>query len=410
MKKYFYLQQKRAMKAFPFFMLIAIVLLLGVAIIFAGMLQIFGNKEENTRFKIAITGDTDSPYIEWGMVAMRTFDETRFSIDFIEMPEDEAEKALASGGISAYVVLPEDFVDKAIRNEVEPIKYVTTPGVGGIVSMFKNEITQLVTDMVVYSQKGTYGIGDAMSDNGLSEKADDGMYQLSLEYVELIFERSKLYSLQEFGIASGLDMTQYFVCGITILLLSLMGIPYVILYTKKDYALNRLLISRGRSGIGQLLCDYASHLVSFLLLVGVIVLLLVFGAFFAPESLRTFISLDVLSAFALRLVPVIVMLSAFNIMIFELSDNMVSGILIHFFSIISLCYLTGCMYPIHTFPKAVQQVSAILPMSFARSCLAGGFNESESSVWGTMCVILYAVLFIGIAFLVRNHKTTNRRG
>lgn len=408
MIKYFYLQQKRAMKVFPLFLAIALILLLGVGLIFMGLMQIFNNGEDDQRFKIGLAGDTDNSYIQWGVAAMQTFDESRFSMEFVEMTETEAESALQKGEISAYVVLPEAFMDKAVHGEVEPVRYVTTPGMVGIGTLFKNEITQAITDIVVYAQKGTYGIGEAMTDNGLDSMANDGIYRLSLEYVDLVFHRAELYSLEELGVASGLSMTEYFVCGISILLLMLLGIPYATVYIKRDHSLHCLLTSRGYSAGGQLFCEYLTHLVSLQMLIAAILMLFTIGGKLA--GFQELLSSGIWIPFALRLIPVMIMLAAFNIMIFELSDNMVSGVLVHFFASISLCYLTGCMYPIYAFPKTVQKLAAFLPTNLARVCLSGAFHEGAAAVWGVVGVIGYAAAFVGIAVAVRIRKTVNKRG
>ncbi len=377
-------------------------------VILSGIINIF-TSQENNRFKIAITGDTNNPYLEWGMVAMSTIDESRFSMEFIEMTEEDAEKSLATGKISAYVVLPENFVENAMVGKVDPIKYVTTAGASGIVSMFKNEMTQIATNMVVYSQKGTYGIGDALIDNGLGDEADQNIFQISIEYVDLIFHRSELYTLEELGIASGLSMTEYFFCGISILLLMFMGLPYVTVYIKKDYSLNSLLVSRGYSSLMQLLCEYLSHLVSILILVFSIFAVFGIGRLFLPEYLTSFVTWDLFLGFMLWLIPVIIMLSAFNIMVFELSDNIVTGVLMHFFASLCLCYVSGCMYPIYAFPKVIQQIAVILPTGLARGCLAGCFNDSVP-IYELTGVLVYAVLFFGVALIVRNYKMKDKRG
>ncbi len=409
MRTYFYLQLKRVCKLFPFVLAVTLALLVGLGVILMGVIQIFGNGEDEQRFKIAITGDTDNDYLKWGMTAMQTLDESRFAVEFVEMAEPDAESALKSGGISAYVVLPENFVDRALHGEVDPIRYVTTPGVGGLTSMFKNEITKLVTDMVVYSQKGTYGIYDVMKNNGLGASAGKNMTRISIEYMDLIFRRSDIYTVEELGIAGGLSVTEYLVSGITVLLLALVGLPYATVYVHKDRSLSKLLLSRGYSGQGQLLCEYASHLITLLLLVAVLFVAVGVGVHYMPQSLSAAVSPRLLIAFAMRLIPILMMLAAFNMLVFSATDNIVSGVLLHFFICLALCYVTGCLYPPFAFPKVVQQLSPFLPMGVARDWLAGAFDKSLSSVQ-LAGVLLYAALFFAAALAVRTYKIKNKRG
>jgi hypothetical protein len=135
MKKYLFLQFKRVFKLFPFFLAVTLLMVIAGSMIFTGLIEKLGNNKETSRFKIAISGDTDNEYLKWGMAAMQSFDETEFAIEFLELEEQEAEKALLRGDLSAYVVLPENFIEKAIDGDVEPVRYVTTPGMDNVVTM-----------------------------------------------------------------------------------------------------------------------------------------------------------------------------------------------------------------------------------------------------------------------------------
>ena len=408
MKKYFYLQLKRAAKIFPFVLAVTLALLIGLAAVFSGLLSTLADSENNKRFSIAITGDTDNEYLGWGMTAMKTLDETRFSIDFIEMTENAAQKALKKGDISAYVIIPEDFVEKAVSGDVMPITYVTSTGMEGIAELFKREVTDLVTNMVVYSEKGAYGLGEALDDNGIRGSGKH-MNAISLEYTDLIFHRNELYSVSETGVSDGLSTPEYYVCAIAVMLLVLIGMPFATVYIKKDYSFNRLLLSRGHSSILQLGCEYGAHFIAMLLQAAVILLVITATISFMPQTVSGELLAPILEEFFIKIIPIVIMLAAFNIMMFELSSNMVSGLLLHFFAAISLCYVSGCMYPIYAFPEVIKAIAAFLPTGIARSYLATSFTFA-SSARELIGLIIYAIAFFGIALLVRFRKTVGIRG
>ena len=92
-------------------------------------------------------------------------------------------------------------------------------------------------------------------------------------------------------------------------------------------------------------------------------------------------------------------------LLFTLSGNMVSGLLLQFFGVIGLCYVSGCIYPISAFPMAVQQLAAWLPTGIARHYLSTAF--SDASAWGSLGgLMLYTLAFLALALLVRVRKTT----
>ena len=78
----------------------------------------------------------------------------------------------------------------------------------------------------------------------------------------------------------------------------------------------------------------------------------VFALFFAVLTALAPFTGEVLSgipggarliSFAVELLPVIVTVTAFGFMIFELAGNLVSGVLLHFFLSLALCYVSGCL-------------------------------------------------------------------
>ena len=101
MKMYLYLQFKRLLKVFPFVLLVAILLFAGLAAVFGGIMQLEDEDVDHQRLKVAITGDTDNPYISIGKAAMETVDSTRFALEMVLLDEEEAAAALQKGEIVA---------------------------------------------------------------------------------------------------------------------------------------------------------------------------------------------------------------------------------------------------------------------------------------------------------------------
>lgn len=398
MRKLLNLQIKRVLKIFPFVCLVTLILFICLAVILSVTADKLVNSEEFKKFNIALTGDTDSEYIDLGLTVMRTMDSSRFSIEFIEMSETEAQKALSKGEISAYVVLPPKFIENALNGKNETIKYVTSPGGGGVITLFKNEITDLVTQIVVNSQKGTYGIYDAAVDAGLKSKVNRYVDKISLEYVEMIFNRSEIYEVEELGIKGGLSMVEALCCGLVVLFITLMGIPYIVIFARRDRAFSKLLKARGISVFSQIFCESTANLFAMILMLTVL-----FGTIGTVAVILNYITFKKLVMIYLLLLPVILMISEFNIMIFEISDSAQSGVLLHFFTGLALCYISGCMYPTSSLPVLVQNISVALPTGLCKDWISVCFTDEYlyNCLWG---IIVYTVLFFAVTYIVRNRK------
>ena len=405
MKNYLLLQFKRILKILPFVLIVTLCLLLGLSVFLSGIIDHFREGGSNHPITVAITGDTDNDYMQIGMGAMKTLEATHLAI--VEMSESEAEYAMNTGEIQAYVIFPEDFIDKALKGEIDPVKFVTTTGSDDITTLLKNEISRLITDMVIYAEKGTYGLEDAMYDNGLKSEAYETVLAISAAYATQVLTRDNIYEVTELGISNGLNLVNYFVCGISVLLLFMMGLPYAIIHIKKDYSLNRLLLSRGHSCLSQIGCEYIAHFSAMIILS-----LLAFGGFAVVGSATSALASVLTNAGIVKLLfallPIIIMLSAFNIMAFELANNIVSGMLIHFFCCLCMCYVAGCIYPIYTFPKIIQHIAEFLPTGMSVKWLSDIFT-GKFSYLSLIGIIGYSAMFFGVALLVRVQKTSTKQ-
>ena len=402
MKKYFCLQLKLSGKLLPFVLGVTLALLLGLGLILSGLYATLRNSQGSQEFVVALSGDTDNQYMQWGLAALHMGGEDKFSFSVVEMPQKEAHAALEKGQIAAYVIIPEGLMEKALAGEdFEPITYVTSAGAEGISSFLKREITAMVTTIVTYSQKGSYGLADLLTDQELDVDIDDHMTVLSLDYANLIFDRDAFYETEVLGVSDGLSTVNYYICAVIMLLLILMGLPFAAIYIKRDYALPRMLRSRGFAAWRQLLCEYGAHLLSMAVLLGFVFLVGAIAMAASPNLPADI--LPELAPLALRLIPVLLMICALNIMLFTLAGNMVSGLLLHFFGAIGLCYISGCIYPVSAFPLSVQRLAAFLPTGIARYHISTGF--SGNAAWGSFGGLMaYTLAFFGIALLVRSRK------
>ena len=107
-------------------MLLVSVLLLSIMLAVLTQFSAFFKSEQESKFKIAVVGNTHSRFFNLGIAALKTLDASRFSIDIELTEESKAKKQLLRGEISAYVVIPEKFIKYARRGKIIPVTYYTT--------------------------------------------------------------------------------------------------------------------------------------------------------------------------------------------------------------------------------------------------------------------------------------------
>ena len=404
-RPYFQLQCKRAFRQLPLMLVVSLLLFGCLAVVWHTLIILDNQSDANQKVRIGVVGDASVNYLGFGIEAIQTMDITRFSISLEEMTEEQAQKLMRSGDISAYVVIPENFIDDIVHGTVPPLRYVTTDGAIGITTLFKEEMLKTISRVLVESQNGLYGMQNAAEayGNHISSALTD---KLNTNYFSLILNRSSVYDQQTLGISDSLSFSGYLLCGICILWLALGGAPYCGVFVSGDISLAKILCASGLSTQRQVLSDYAAYALCILLQTSAAVLLffvvniLTGGTLSSQLTESTVFSPVDVVVFFLQLIPIVLAISAMQFLLFALSTNLANGILLQFISAICLSYVSGCMYPIEFFPKVIRIASSFLPTGMAREslCAAISANSSPASSLG---LLVYTAILLSLTVIVR---------
>ena len=392
----------------PPLLIACILLCTALGIFLGGMIENDKNDAKHQKFKIAIVGSTEDNYLSMGITALKTLDSTRFAIEIIQTDEQTAKSNLESGKIAAYVVIPKGFAQAALSGNIMKIKYYTTDSAVGVVSIFKDEVTKTISDILVDSQKGVYGLADSIRDNTTIKGVGNHMDYLALDYLSMILRRSEVYTVSTLGVTDGLSTAGYFLSGILTLFILLQGIVASGIFIRKDNSLCRVIRANGGGAFKQVTSEYLAYFI----LIALIVILIVTSVFLviSPGEIipdikwATFSDLPLL---LLKLLPAVAVITSLQFLLFEISTALVSGVLLQFLVAISLGYISGCFYPIYFFPDIAQKISTFLPSGIARThisnCISNNFNAE--SLLG--CAI-YIAIFMTITLLIRHLKVKGK--
>ena len=396
MRKYFIIQLKRLLRILPPILIVAAILFGCLAVVYDAIVSLEEEEGAQKKYQVGIVGTAGDTYLKMGLAAVESFDSTRYSVEFVEMTEPEAESAMRRGSIAAFLVIPDNFLDEAMYGNIIPLKYVCTTSAMGLVSMIKDEISQLIETMLIEAQKGIYGSGNALDDYGLDGGKIVG--QISLEYVDLVFSRSRMYTVTEMKKFDGLGMGGYMLSGLCVVLFLLVCLTFAPVMIRPDQSLARVLAAKRRPAVAQVLCDFAVYMVGVLGVAAVIWLLVVVKAGQGIPLLTV-----------LRCVPALFALSAMSFLLYEASSDLISGVILQFFVALVLSFISGCLYPITFFPDSVQRLSNWLPTGLARLQLAGCIL-GKSSMETTMALLGFGCAFLAVTIVIRRIKVSGVRG
>lgn len=403
------LQAARMARYAPF--VIAITLLICICLGVALYALVEGNVKsaENTKFAVGIVGEFEDDMLGLGIEAIKSMDSSQYTLNILELDEKSAAEKLRRREIIGYAVIPDGFVDAAMSGNVGHIDFVTNQSGIDLTTMFKQEILDMISRILVESQNGVY----AMQDIILENKVDVSKYMhhtntLMASYVSMILGRSSALECQVIGISDELSFGGYMFSGLSVLLLLICGITCCPLFIKRDMALPRLLSANRISPLSQIVGEYGAYLcLTILNTLPIVALLMLFSggaAALIPE-------LDGMSAggavmIFVKFIPAVLAVTALQFLLYELTDSVVSGVLLQFVCAMGLSYISGCFYPISFFPKSIQLLSSLTPSGIARGYLSalisGGKYDGE-----LVALVVYTAVLLGLAALTRHRRIKN---
>lgn len=397
MNKYFATQLKRLLRLLPVVLCVLILLTTSIYLVYNGLVSRWTKSDTLEKFNIGLVGTQDEPMLQVGLEAVTSMDSSSMSIVFLEMDEETAINKLNAGQITAYVVFSEEFLQNALAGKITPLRFVSSSGSENIVSLVKDELTTAIATLLLSSEYGAFGLTEALEAYGY-----DGSFQqehinkLAIEYAEKVLNRDAVYEVQEIGIVEGFEgisFEDYLLCGLSVVFLFLLTLPFVAVYSKDDLVMERLLKSRGVGAVSQTVCELGAYVLFFWLM-----------ASFMLFGIGKFSFAGILHVF-----PVAFSIAAISYLIYNLCRNLLSGVLVQMILSVAVCFVSGCFYPVYFFPLPVQKIAKYLPPAIAREHLASYLTDKAATQSGW--------LLLGIGFvcgmlcvLLRYMRITSGRG
>ncbi len=397
---YLLAQVRRALRVLPQ-MLVLSLILLAVGMLLGQMLtQRVQQDEAKKKTQVGVVADRSIGFVSQIFDGLENFDASRFALDFIFMEEEEALTRLRAKELSAYVVVPDDFVDSVYAGKVDPVRYVTLSGASGTTAQLLNEVANAVSRLFLETESALVGAASYVSE-ALPE-VDGYAADLALadRYTGLTLSRDKLYRVEILGYAASLSTEAYYFCGIGTLFLMLWAISCSPLFSRRSRELCRVLTARGLAAWKQVLCEFLPFLV--LMLVGLGCILAASGVFFRlygaePPSLEPLRSPRTWPVLLCQ----VLMLCAMEFFLYEVESSPVEGILLQFLCAVAQGYICGCVYPYSFFPQGIRVLGSLLPAGIAIRSFTG-ILSGEGGSW--LFAALYSLGFLGLSWLLRQRR------
>ena len=345
MLRYFRLCLKRIAKDFPTIFTVSLVMFASIFLIAALTLKSYTKAK---KMEVGVVDKSKETYVNMGLLALDKIDSIKFSITFIKMDEETAKEKLKRDEIVGYVVIPETYIHDIYDGTNTPAVYVTKQSSSGFNSAIADKLSGAVSDMVTNSQALIYAAWDIDSELGRSYSTKlENNRKINAVFLESILERDKTFEEQVLGIADSVSITGYYICGMLALFTFLLGIAFCRVLYKQDYAIYRVLKCNRVGVVKQVLSEY----VAFALFVFITIALFTvmeFKAFISVKDISVpdlkYFDTELTVHFILQLIPAIMAISAFQLMLYESSNGIISSVILQFVTVTLFAYLSGFFY------------------------------------------------------------------
>lgn len=394
---YLLLQCKRALRLLPHVLAITLLLAAAAALVAAAITTDRATDAARQKSLVGVVGDPENKYIRIGVHALENFDVSREELSFVFMDEAAALEGIRSGTLSAFMYVPDDFVESIYAGDIHPIRFITLGGATGIDTLLAAELADAVARLMTETQNAQYGAQryamDWLPDVDPYEVDND----LVDRYYAIVLARDELFRVETLGYSGTLSFGGYYLCGLAVAFLLLWAIGASPLFSARSGELELSLRGRGFGAVPQVLGEFTAF---FGLMLPGTLLTGAAGYWFLRRYAVEIPELQFVSPGALAgaVVFLIVALGAMQFFLYELAPSNPAGILLQFLNAAAQGYVCGCFYPYSFFPEAVQKLGGALPAGVALRYLGGVVSGSGGYA---PALAAYGIAFLLLAAAVR---------
>lgn len=361
-------------------------------------------KKQADTIKIGIVASEEEPYLDWMISVVKNMKSTKYTCQFIQISEKQAEQQLRSGELSAVFVIPENYIRSLIYGDESPLIVRFGKGQSTIASFLVKQLGDVASRIMIDTQAGLYALDDYYVEKNLPNRAKD-QTTLNIEYLKKVLTREKMFCTEEVAVRYAAIDGSYYFSSVLILFMLFLGLTCPGILRPESNTLHEKLRITGLTIWQNALARYSAFLTVFFLLYSGIALLFtlvlpltgknITGA--APSS-RT----DWLVTF-LFLLPILLLICAMIQFVYQIISDELGSILLLFLSILALGYLSGYFYPLSYLPSKIQAAAPFLPtgvlFQYTYRCVTGSW-----SFLYCLAIMGYSILFFTLPVIIQKLK------
>jgi hypothetical protein len=352
---YLKLELKKAFTTFGHVMMGAITLIVLIGIIAFSSTKLLYNNETIQKITIAIVQQEEDDLVKMGLQMIESMESIDGISEFVLMNEKEAIEALKAQKIFAVLLFPTDLIQSIIYGKNTPVEVILPANMGIEAAVFK-EITDAGAIMLGSTQAGIYAMGEYLEAYHLETSLKEAEDFLNRVYLTSVLYREDYFRKIEVSATGSLTITQHYIAYGIILFLLLNGIACANILQEKTTALENKLYFTGIGSVAYIVTKIIS--IAMLLWTSLVLL----GGFLSSIiyfTTQNSVIENILCIFPLFIVSLAV--ASIIVLIFQLTKNLIGGVMLLFLSSIIMTFLSGGFLPAAFLPEGIRNVGQRMP-------------------------------------------------
>ncbi|MDE6568693.1 MAG: ABC transporter permease [Lachnospiraceae bacterium] len=329
-----------------------------------------GEQQKQSVIQIGITADPEEPYLDWMIQTIESMKDLERSCHFEFVSETEGMKRLQAGDYTALFLIPPDYIRSLIAGEEAILRIRFCQGQATIADFLVKELGNAASQIMLDTQAGIYAMQDIYRENHWENMSKDEL-SLNIRYLQKVLNRREIYAYEEIPVTgTTADRTHYFAVAILCFLTALGFTCTAVLHREPHVFVKKLELCGLRDWqqllakeTAMILCFSGIYLFLSLLLTALSTRISGFHSLLHQNTDSSLHSMLLTGGKLLAIMPVLFVICAYILWIYEICPNNMSSILLLFVSFIGLSYLSGYFYPLSYLPDSIRQISAYLPTS-----------------------------------------------
>lgn len=387
------MELKRTLKLLPAMLLEALLILAILGAVMFGMTKLLYRDSPMLQITVAVVEEEENPLTAFALQYIQGMESISAVCKFAMVSEEKGFAMLQDGRAAAVLVLPDGMVEGIMNGSNVPVQ-VYFPENAGMESALFKELTEAGVQMLRVAQAEIYGIYD-------TAKQYDALEQLSvleadIDRFNLAFalDRLALFQTQEISATGNLSILQYAAASGVIFFLLLLGMACYPMMQSYPAVLQKQLMRQGVGAAGLYfgkwlcgLCGMGIGFGAFFLLVKGILTSLGFRAWMPVAGVKQ----------TMTCLVILLCITTFTYMIFQLMGNGTSAILLLFFLSTFMIYCSGGFLPSAFLPDVLQKIGKYLPTTYLIEA-AGSLYKSRIPGRTLGILLLFTALFGAVSY------------